>query len=121
GFIRERNLLTDEVEAKLVLRPATWLKTTLSYKLLSTDYRNETEPSPGNSSPGGGLLAGTYDAEVYSIGLTFTPRRRLSLSTTFSYQPTKLNTASSGFTAVVPYRGDIYSVVANGTYVLSQT
>ena len=121
GFIRERDLLADEVEAKLVLRPCTWLKTTLSYKLLTTDYRTETEPAPLSGSPGGGLLAGKYDAEIYSIGLTFTPRRRLSLATTFSYQPTKLETASAGFAAVVPYRGDIYSVVANGTYVLNQS
>jgi hypothetical protein len=123
GFMRARDLLTDEVEAKLVWHPCTGFKTTLSYKLLTTDYRTDTQPVafPPNASPGGGLLAGRYDSHVYSISMTATPVRRLSLATTFSYQPTKLETASAVTPAVVPYRGDIYSVMVHGTYILSQS
>jgi hypothetical protein len=49
-----------------------------------------------------------------------------SLATAFSYQPTTLTTASIGSPAVVPapvvpYRGDVYSVIANGTYILNQS
>jgi hypothetical protein len=49
------------------------------------------------------------------------PIPRLFLSTTFSYQISSLVTAADGSPAVVPYRGDIYTVLANGTYVFSQT
>jgi len=123
GFIRSREILTDEAEGKLVLRPCGWLKSTLSYQYLTTDYRTETQPVaiPPNASPGGGLLAGRYEAQVYSISFTATPKRRLSLTAGFSYQPTKLDTASAGTPAVVPYHGDIYSVNANAAYVLNRS
>jgi len=44
GFIRSRDVVTDEVEGKLVLHPCTWFKTTLTYQIQSSDYfyRNGT-------------------------------------------------------------------------------
>jgi hypothetical protein len=45
GFLRSRDLLTDEIEAKVVLRPLSWLKTTLSYQFLTTDYSQDTNPA----------------------------------------------------------------------------
>ncbi len=49
-----------------------------------------------------------------------TPWRRLYLSTTFSYQPSATVTAANGSTAIAPYRGDIYSVIANATFVFNE-
>jgi mono/diheme cytochrome c family protein len=120
AFILGRDLASDEVETKAVFRPSRWLKTTLSYKLLSTDYRTETEPVAGDISPGGQILAGKYNSHIYSVNATLTPWQRLYLSTTFSYQDSITTTANNGSTAIVPYRGDIYSALASGTYVLSQ-
>ena len=123
GFISERDLLTDEVEAKLVLRPSTWLKTTLSYQFLSTDYRQDTRPAfdPVSStiySSGGSLLAGSAGSQIVSLGATVTPWRRLSLSSTFSYDWSRTTTASGGL--IPPYEGNIYSALANGTYIFNQ-
>ena len=124
GFIRARELLTDEIEAKLTLRPARWLKTTLSYQYLKTDSWTDTRIAfnPTTSvqySPGGNILAGRFDSQIYSVGATVTPWRRFYLDAAFAYQNTTTRTANNAATTIAPYRGDIYSVFANGTYVLS--
>ena len=73
------------------------------------------------ASPGGEIFAGNYDAHVYSVNATLTPWRRLYLSTTLSYSDTRTSTAQNGVAAVVPYRGDVYSVITSATYVLNQS
>jgi hypothetical protein len=123
GLISERDLVTDELEAKLVLRPSTWLKTTLSYQYLSTDYNQDTRPAfdPVSStvfSPGGSILAGSSGSHILSLGGTVTPLRRLSLSGTFSFQRTRITTASGGL--IPPYQGSVYSALATGTYIFDK-
>ncbi len=124
GFILSRDLATDEVEAKLVLRPARWLKATLSYQWQSTDYRTVTDlitfSTPGDGSPGGGLLAGRTRSHTYSFNTAFTPCQRLYLAATFSYQDSSTFTADNGSTAVAPYQGSTYTAFANATYVLNK-
>src|SRR5262249_40562947 len=67
---------------------------------------------------GGNILAGEYDSHIYSIGAVITPLRRFSASATFSYQDTRTATANTGL--IAPYKGDVYSVLANGTYILNE-
>ncbi len=121
AFIRARQIATDETAAKLVFRPAAWLKTTWAYQQVATDYRTTTDPVPRYVSPGGQVFAGHYDAHVYSLNTVLTPWRRIFLSTTFSYRDTRTTTAQNGVPFVVPYRGDVYSILASATYALSQT
>jgi hypothetical protein len=123
-FINSRSLLTDEVEAKLVLHPSPLFKTTLSYQYQADTYGLDTRSyvSFGNViSPGGQLIAGEDHSHTFSINATLVPTPRLFLSTTFSYEISSLVTAADGSPTVVPYCGDIYTVLANGTYVFSQT
>jgi len=127
GFILWRDLFSQEAEAKLSLQATPWLKTTLSYQWLQNKYHTATEAVndpvtglAGGISPGGSLLAGTYDAQTATINATLTPWRRLFLSTTFSYQNARTVTAANGSQSVVPYEGNIYNVMASGTYVLNQ-
>jgi hypothetical protein len=132
AFIREREMESDEVEAKLVARPVSWLKTTLSYQYVTTDFTTVTDPSTLNTVdpdtgdplvipyPGGGISAGKYDAHVYSLNATLTPWRRIYLSTTFSYRDTRTTTAHNDVPEVVPYRGDVYSVLASVNYIVNQ-
>lgn len=123
-FIRSRDMLTDEVEAKLVLHPTARFKTTLTYQYRTTEYDMSTASyiSFGNViSRGGELLAGEELAHIFSINATLAPTARLFLSTTFSYQNSKTTTAAAGSPTVAPYRGDIYTVLANGTFVVNQT
>ena len=122
-FIRSRELITDEVEAKLVLHPSARFKTSLSYHYQTSEYDLDTSPYLlfGNViSPGGQLVAGEDRSHIFSVNATLTPARRLYLSTTFSYETSTTTTAADGSPAVVPYQGDIYAVLADGTYVLSQ-
>jgi mono/diheme cytochrome c family protein len=124
AFTRWRDVKTDEVEARLTTQLAAWLKTTFSYKLVSSDYRTATDPvsafASGDVSPGGRLEAAKYDAHIYSLNATLTPWRRLYLSGTFSYQDTRMAAFDNGSASVVPYRGDVFSVLASANYAVSQ-
>src|SRR5262249_19632290 len=106
--------------------PASWLKTTLSYRIVSTDYKTRTDSTPAavvglDSTPGGKLLAGEYDAHVYSFNCTLTPWRRLYLFNTFSYQDTRTVTADNGSLAIVPFDGHVYSVLTSVNYILNNS
>ncbi len=119
-FIRSRHLVTDEAEAKLVWHPSTRFKTTLSYQYRADGYDLSTGPV-NLISPGGQLVAGDDHSHIVSINGTLTPTPRLYLSGVFSYELSSLVTAAAGSPSVAPYDGDIYTVLANGAYVLSQT
>lgn len=125
-FFRSRNLLTDEAETKLVLRPCNWLKTTFSYQLITTEYQDVANPASNTLahlqvSPAGGLITGKYDSQIYSFGAVFTPHPRFYLDANFTYQPSKTTSANSDKTTVGEYKGDTYSAGFDGTFVLSQT
>ena len=124
AFMRWRDVVTDEVEARLVVQPATWLKTTLGYKFLTTDYKTATDPvsifAPGDVSRGGGLESANYEAHIYNLNATLTPWRRLYFSGTFSYQDTRMEAFDNNSPSVAPYRGDLFGMLASATYVMSK-
>jgi hypothetical protein len=127
GFIRARRIETDELEVRLVARPATWFKTTLKYQLRATDYRTETDAAmnpapvpPAVASPGGGIRAANHDAHRYSLNATFTPWSRLYLSSTLTYEETRTEAAANGNAALAPYRGEVAGVLSGGTWLLSK-
>ena len=120
GFIASRDLISDEVEGKVVTRPFNWLKTSLGYQFITTKYRQDTRSAYdafGTYSDGGWLQAGKQDLHIYSLGLILTPVRRLSLATTFSYQDSTIVTENSSL--VPEYKGNVYSVMFNGTFVVN--
>ena len=126
GFFRYRELLTDEMETKLVVRPCNWLKTTFSYQIETTDYRDVSNVASNVApavvfSPGGSLLTGKYETKIYSLGLVLTPHPRIYIDGNFTYQPSKTRSAFSDLAPVGKYDGDTYSAGVNTTYVLSQT
>jgi hypothetical protein len=123
-FLIDRQILTDEAAAKLVLHLTPRFKTTLSYQYQSDTYGVTTKPyvSFGNIiTPGGPLIAGVDHSDIYSLNSTWTPVPRLYLSATFSYRTSSLVTAPDDSGLVVPYRGDVYTAMANGTCVLTRT
>ena len=73
-------------------------------------------------SPGGQVLAGRYQANVYGLGLTFIPSHRLYLSGTFTYSDTRVTTWAQGVvpSIIVPYQGNMYSVIAGAHYTLNE-
>jgi hypothetical protein len=125
AFFKSRDLLSNQAEAKLALQLTAWLKTSLSYQWLANQYHTATDPVTADPftgvpgiSPGGQLLAGTYDAHMGSLNSTLTPWRRLFLSTTVSYQNARTITSGNNLPSVVPYAGNIYSALVNGNYTL---
>jgi hypothetical protein len=124
AFIRSRETESDIVETRLVLKPLSWLKATLSYQLALSDYSTTTDPTftndpPVQHSPGGHVFAGEYDVSTYSANVTVTPWRRWYFSGSVSYEESRTWTADNGGDIVVPYRGDTYSVLASSTFLLS--
>jgi hypothetical protein len=122
AFIRQRKIVSDEIEPKLVWHSASWLKTTLSYKLVATDFHTATD-----SLEAGGIVfardkriyAANHDAHVYSVNFALTPWRRVYLSTTFSFQDTRTAASIPETGSVVPYKGHVYSALTSGSVPLS--
>ncbi|MCI0534184.1 MAG: hypothetical protein L0Z50_03045, partial [Verrucomicrobiales bacterium] len=132
AFILERDVDQHEVEAKLAVRPARWLKTTLKYQWRGTAYETVTAPSnvaigfdPNtfdpiiSAEPGGSVFAGNYDAHIYSLNATLTPWKRLYLSTTFSYTESRIVSGVNGRAGLAPYEGDIYSALTTANFVIN--
>ncbi|HEY0548509.1 MAG TPA: c-type cytochrome domain-containing protein, partial [Verrucomicrobiae bacterium] len=121
AFIRSRETGSDSFETRLAVRPASWLKTTLSYRLALTDYDATTDagPTPKSTTAAGRVFAGEHDSATYSLNISVTPARRWYFSTTLSYQESRTWTEDHGNPSVVPYRGDIWNVAASSTFALS--
>jgi hypothetical protein len=124
AFILNRKIQADGFETKLVLRPANWLKTTLTYQISDTDYSSKTDAAFDHAllqavSPGGPILDGHYRAQTYGFGVTLTPVRRLYFTGTFTYSQSSAVTADNGDPAIAPYRGDICTLTTTATYALN--
>ncbi|HEX5400089.1 MAG TPA: c-type cytochrome domain-containing protein [Verrucomicrobiae bacterium] len=124
GFILHRKIETDKFVTKLDLRPASWLKTTLSWQIASTDYSSTTDPGCDFIlrllvSPGGPITDGRYHAQTCGFGVTLTPIQKLYFTDTFTYSHSHLDTANNGDPSIVPYTGDIYTLATTATYSLN--
>jgi hypothetical protein len=117
GFIRWRNIGENQLEARLVYRPASWLKTSFSYRWQNTDFDSATGPSPA-VTPGGPIEAGEQEVHVYSVNTVLTPLRRLYLSSTYSYSDSRIRTALDGTDGLVPWKGNVYSVLSSATFAV---
>lgn len=121
AFILGRTIKTDEVETKLVLRPANWIRTTLSYKIEGTDFSTATDPVSFGISPGGPLLAGRYTAHTYGLSGALTPITRLNLTGTLTYSDSRTRSFANDDPSVVPYQGSVWMVTGGATYALNRT
>jgi hypothetical protein len=124
GFILNRKIETDKFETKLDLRPARWLKTTLSWQIAKTDYSSTTDPAYDSLlaqtvSPGGPITDGHYHTQTYGLGVTLTPIQKLYFSSAFTYTHSHVDTAANGDPSIVPYTGDIYTLTTTATYALN--
>jgi len=123
AFIRSIDRETDEVEAKLALHPVRWLRSTLSYRISANDYEVNTDTSPkdaGAISPGGPIQARNYDAHAFGLNFTLTPWRRFYVSPGFSYERSRTATAQNNDPSVVPFKGNIYTVLCSATFVVNK-
>ncbi|HKQ40413.1 MAG TPA: hypothetical protein VJ063_20245, partial [Verrucomicrobiae bacterium] len=118
GFFRDRKIDTEEIEARVSLRPLRWLKTTFTYQLVDTDFDSNTDPAAG-ATPGGWVHAGKFNADVYGVNLILTPFSRWYFSGTFNFYDSRSGSEHNDVRSIAAYRGEIYSVLASASYALS--
>lgn len=123
GFILNRTIRSEQLEAKLVLQPVNWLKTTLSYQLGATHYSATTDPAYDflgePVSPGGSIADGNYHLQTFGIGATLTPVRRWYFSGAFTYSQSRAVTADHGSPSVAPYEGNIFTLTTIASYAIN--
>jgi hypothetical protein len=120
AFINHRDITTDEIEGRLVLHPVSWLTARLTWQWVESDFSSTTGPVPGAPpiSGGGPIADGSSLANNAGVNLVFTPVQRLYFSGSFTYGHSRTTTAGDQNSAVVPYRGDTYTLGASGGYAL---
>ncbi|MBL9166481.1 MAG: hypothetical protein JNN07_01930 [Verrucomicrobiales bacterium] len=119
AFIRRRETLTDEIEGRCAVKVTPWLKSTLTYKWSDADYLTETDAL--FATPGGSIYSGDQNSQTFSLNHSITPWQRLYLGNTLTYRHSKTTTENNQFPAISRYRGDLYSILATATYVLTET
>lgn len=117
AFITARETRGEELQAKLVLRPRVWLKTTFTYERDVTDFHTTTDPI-ADITPGNSHHAGAYDADNYSANVTLTPFQRIYFSGTISFTETRTSTAHNEDPSIVDYRGHTWSALGSVNAVL---
>jgi hypothetical protein len=120
GFITQQDFTSDELMARLTLRPISRVMIAVEYQLVATDIRTSTEAVPALGTPAGTVQSGGYDCSIYSISATLTPISRLYLTSLFSLQETHTSTFVNGSPSVASYIGNVYSVLAAAGYALDQ-
>ena len=65
------------------------------------------------------MLAGNYDAHIYSLGTSLTPWRRLRLTSTVSFTDSRLRTGINNGDTVLPYQGEIWSSLSTANLALT--
>lgn len=118
GFILWRDIVDNQVDARVTWRANAWLRTAFTFKWVQSDFNSATGPVPG-SSPGGALDAANFESRVYSLNAVLTPFRRLFFSGTFSFSDSLTRTASNGAGYLAPWQGNVYSVLTSATFALS--
>lgn len=126
AFIRDRDTTGDEIETRLVLQPARWLKTTLKYAWSTTEFETATAPWDDLSSPApvtvpaARITAGDTDTHAVSAGFVVTPWRRLHLASTVGWSTSRTRSGVNNDLEVVPYEGDGWNLLNSATLVVDE-
>jgi hypothetical protein len=107
AFITAQDFKTDEINAKVTVRPTSRVSLFLQYQYIATDTDTETDSIPF-LAPGGSLQSGDYNANLVSVGATVTPISRLFVTGTFTLMDSATDTYSNDSASVARYNGDTY-------------
>lgn len=119
AYITEQEFTTDELMAKVTVRPCAKFTLSFSYQLVATDIETTTAVVP-LLAPGGTLQAGNFDSMIYTVSATLTPVTRLFLTGLFSYQDTRTQAFANDNSAVVTYEGDVFTFLGTAGYALDE-
>jgi hypothetical protein len=118
AFITGQKFTSDEVTAKLTVRPISRVSLSLKYQLVSTDIETSHDPVATLGIPSGTLISGNFDANIYSVSITVTPISRMYLTGLFSLQDTRTIAFDHGAHSVITYQGNVYTVIATAGYAI---
>ncbi|MCS1410851.1 MAG: hypothetical protein M2R45_04046 [Verrucomicrobia subdivision 3 bacterium] len=124
AFIRSRNVDTDDFQVKLTLRPASRVRTTLSYRLTATDYDIATDPVVdvfGTAFSAGRSHSGNYDAHIYTLSNTIQPSQRIRLTGTTTISDLRTVSELTDSTLLAPYEGQIYTFLGTANVIVNKT
>ncbi|HEU5123670.1 MAG TPA: c-type cytochrome domain-containing protein [Verrucomicrobiae bacterium] len=123
AFIRDRDISENEIETKLVLHPASWLKTTFTYRRTMADFAMTSDPVNdlffGNVSPGGRNHSGTFAADTFGLNTSIAATRRIYFSGSFIFSDSRTETAHSAAPGVADFTGKTFSVIGSVSYELN--
>ena len=124
GFITHRDIALDEIESRLVLRPAVWLNARLTYDWDVTRYSSATAgatnfPGGAPAALGGPLLDGRTESDRVGLNLMFTPLARFWFSASFTYGWSRTTTESAAAPEVAPYFGNTWTAGASAGWALN--
>ncbi len=119
NFITGRRIDSDEIEASLTTRLAPRLKTRLKYQFNQSDYETRHQ-ALFDGTPTGSIAAGEQVADIFSLGLNWAPLSRLGFDVNGSYADTRLTTFANSAPSVVPYEGDIWSLMTSVNWTVDE-
>lgn len=111
-FVISQTFVTDEVAAKLTLRPCSRVSLSFKYQYVLSDI--STFGTYTNLS----CTSGQYSSSIYTLSATVTPINRLYVTGLVSYQDTYTASQYNGLTSLAPYRGDVYTALVSAGYAL---
>jgi opacity protein-like surface antigen len=114
AFINDQEVATNEFGARLSVQPKTWIRASLSYRLVDTQIDTTFDNDPSS------VQTGNYDAGIYTLDATLTPVSKLFLTTIVSYQDIRAAAFDNGSDSVIPYEGDVFSSTISASYALDE-
>jgi hypothetical protein len=118
GFLLWRDSEDEQIDARVVWRTASWLRTSFNYRWAESGFDSATRPVY-TLSPGGELSAADYAAHIYSVNVVLTPVRWLYFSSTISFSHSRTVAAQNGADYLAPWQGHVLSAQSSATVVLS--
>jgi hypothetical protein len=85
------------------------------YQLLKIDTDSSFDTLPPSPA-----LSGSYDASIYSARITVRPAARVNLGGLFSYHDAKTAAFDNGSSSVVPWEGDVFSMLLTAGYSVDE-
>jgi hypothetical protein len=121
AFITEQDFRTDEISAKLTVRPHNRVSATLKFQMIDSNIDTETMAgtNPANV-PGGSINASNYRANIYSISATFTPLNRLYLTGFFSLTDSETSAYDHNSRSTIPFKNDVYTGMGSVVYGIDE-
>jgi len=116
-FVDGQMITTDELSARFLLRPLTWLEPAFRYQLQHRKYETWGVPDDQN------IQESIVDSHIYTWDLNIYPWQKILTTLSFSYQDSKVQTPASNntTTAQAPtFNSDVYTWLMSASYAVNE-